>query len=98
MQNVDRSVYSKEGTESPGVQAAVKILIKVQKYIGIVFVKEVELAASFAAESSSLALSDMETKKLERLDKERNKRKGDKRNKRKGDELRRGRRQASLPG
>ena len=66
MQNVGRSVYRKGGTETPGVQAAVKILIKVQKYIRIVFVKEFELAASFAAESSSLALSDMETKKLER--------------------------------
>ena len=78
MQNVGRSVYRKGGTESSGVQAAVKILIEVQKYIGIVFVKDVELAASFAAEISSLALSDTETKKLGQLDKERNKRKGDK--------------------
>ena len=77
MQNEDRSVYCKGGTESSGVQAALKILIEVQKYIGIVFVKDVDLAASFAAESSSLALTDTETKKLERLDKERNKRKGD---------------------
>ena len=34
------------------------------------------LAASFAVESSSLALSDTEAKKLERLEKERFKRKG----------------------
>ena len=35
-----------------------------------------ELAESFAVESSSLALSDAEAKKLERLDKARSKRKG----------------------
>ena len=46
-----------------------------QKYINIVFLKDVELAASFAVESSLLALSDAEAKKLERLDKERYKRK-----------------------
>ena len=34
-----------------------------------------ELAASFAAESDLLALNETETKKLERLDKEKNKRK-----------------------
>ena len=52
-----------------------KILVEVQKNIGIVFNKDVELATSFAAESDSLALNKTETKKLERLDKEKNKRK-----------------------
>ena len=73
-----RSLYRKEESETKGIQAAVKILVEVQKYIGIVFNKDVELAASFAAESDSLALNETETKKLERLDKERNKRKGEK--------------------
>ena len=78
IQNVGRSLYRREESETKGVQAAVKILVEVQKYIGIVFNKDVELAASFAAESDSLALNETENKKLERLDKERNKRKGDK--------------------
>ena len=71
-------MHRKGSSDVQGVQAAVKILVEIQKYIGIVFNKDVELAASFAAESVSLALTDTETKKLERLDKERNKRKGDK--------------------
>ena len=64
------------GSGAPGVQSAVKVLVEIQKYINIVFLKDVELAASFAVESSSLALSDTEAKKLERLEKERSKRKG----------------------
>ena len=73
-----RSLYRREESETKGVQASVKILVQVQKYIGIVFNKDVELAASFAAESDSLALNETEAKKLERLDKERNKRKNNK--------------------
>ena len=71
-------MYRREKSETKEVQAAVKILVEVQKYIGIVFNKDVELATSFAAESDSLALNKTETKKLERLDKERTKRKNDK--------------------
>ena len=76
MQNVGRSMHREGGTGAPGVQSAVKVLVEIQKYINIVFLKDVELAASFAVESSSLALSDAEAKKLERLDKARSKRKG----------------------
>ena len=71
-------MYRREESETKGVQAAMKILVEVQKYIGIVFNKDVELSASFAAESDSLALNETETKKLQRLDNERTKRKSDK--------------------
>ena len=76
MQNVGRSMHREGGTGAPGVQSAVQVLVEIQKYINIVFLKDVELAASFAVESLSLALSDAEAKKLERLDKARSKRKG----------------------
>ena len=75
MQNVGRSLHREGGSGAPGVQSAVKVLVEIQKYVNIVFLKDVELAASFAVESSSLALSDTEAKKLERLEKERFKRK-----------------------
>ena len=75
IQNVGRALQRRGEEEVKGVQAATKILTEVQKYVGIVFSKDVELAASFAGESSTLALSDAEVKKLERLDKERDKRK-----------------------
>ena len=71
MQNVGRSLHREGCSGAPGVQSAVKILVEIQKYVNIVFLKDVELAASFAVESSSLALSDAEAKKLERLDKAR---------------------------
>ena len=74
VQNVGRALQRRGEEEVKGVQAATKILTEVQKYIGIVFSKDVELATSFAGESSTLALSDAEVKKLERLDKEREKR------------------------
>ncbi len=70
MQNVGRALKRRE-EEVKGVQSAVRILTETQKYINIVFSKDVELAASFAGESSSLALTETENKKLERLDKER---------------------------
>ena len=73
MQNVGRALKRREEEEVKGVQSAVRILTETQKYINIVFSKDVELAASFAGESSSLALTETENKKLERLDKEREK-------------------------
>ena len=69
MQNVGRALKRREEEEVKGVQSAVRILTETQKYINIVFSKDVELAASFAGESSSLALTETENKKLERLDK-----------------------------
>ena len=69
MQNVGRALKRREEEEVKGVQSAVRT----QKYINIVFSKDVELAASFAGESSTLALTETENKKLERLDREREK-------------------------
>ena len=66
----------REKEEVKGVQSAEiaeRILTETQKYINIVFSKDVELAGSFAGESSTLALTETENKKLERLDKEREK-------------------------
>ena len=47
MQNVGRSLHREGGSGAPGVQSAVKVLVEIQKYINIVFLKDVELAASF---------------------------------------------------
>ena len=69
MQNVGRSLHREGGSGAPGLQSLVKVLVDIQKYINIVFLKVVELAASFAIESLSLTLSDAEAKKSERLDK-----------------------------
>ena len=73
MQNVGRALKRREEEEVKGVQSAVRILTETQKYINIVFSKDVELAASFAGESSTLTLTETENKKLERLDREREK-------------------------
>ena len=76
MQNIGRSLHWKDGPEVAGVQSAVRTLVSIQKYIKIVFTKDVDLAASFAADAASLAMTDTEIKKLDRLDKERSKKKG----------------------
>ena len=76
VQNIGRSLHRKDGPEVAGVQSAVRTLVSIQKYIKIVFTKDVDLAASFAADAASLAMTDTEIKKLDRLDKERSKKKG----------------------
>ena len=76
MQNIGRSLHWKDGPEVAGVQSAVRTLVSIQKYIKIMFTKNVDLAASFAADTASLAMTDTENKKLDGLDKERSKKKG----------------------
>ena len=46
------SLHREDGSGAPGVQSALKVLVEIQKHINIVFLKDVELAASFAVESS----------------------------------------------
>ena len=76
IQNIGLSLHRKDGPEVAGVQSTVRTLVSIQKYIKIMFTKDVDLAASFAADTASLAMTDTENKKLDRLDKERLKKKG----------------------
>ena len=70
IQNVGQALQRRGEEEVKGVQAATKILTEVQKYIGIVFSKDVELAASFAGESSTLSQQYTHSRSYKKIERE----------------------------